>query len=215
LPSRNTAIGALNFVYALPFGLVRPSVMQTKILNEVFLPAFHSLCLFFPYDIRLHLGTVFEMIATFGFHQTLIFKGLERSSRMPKPDNFLTAQEFAQNAGVSAATVSKWLREGTILGKKISGKWSISSDELAKVGQSLKATKTPSKKPAADPKPQPPKPTAKSYSIREFSDMSYLTEYGVQKWLKEGRLKKAVGAEGQVRVDGSSLEAPHVKRLLR
>ena len=136
---------------------------------------------------------------------------------MSKPDNYLTAQEFARKAGVSAATVSKWLRDGTILGEKISGKWSISSDELAKVTQSGKTTKTPSKGPAANPKPQAPKATAgaRSYSIREFSDMSYLTEYGVQKWLKEGRLKKVVETSGQIRVDGSSLEDPNVKRLLR
>jgi transcriptional regulator with XRE-family HTH domain len=157
------------------------------------------------------------MIATFGFHQIAIFKGLKRSFLMSKPDNYLTAQQFARKAGVSAATVSKWLRDGTILGKKISGKWSISSDELAKVAQSGKTTKTPSRQPAPDPKPQAPKTTAgaKSYSIREFSDISYLTEYGVQKWLKEGRLKKVVDAEGQLRVDGSSLEDPNVKRLLR
>jgi transcriptional regulator with XRE-family HTH domain len=157
------------------------------------------------------------MIAAFGFHQIAIFKGLKRSFFMSKPDNFLTAQEFARKAGISAATVSKWLRDGTILGKKISGKWSISYDELAKVTQSGKTTKTPSRQPAADPKPQAPKATdgAKSYSIREFSDMSYLTEYGVQRWLKEGRLKKVVDAAGQLRVDGSSLEDPNVKRLLR
>jgi len=136
---------------------------------------------------------------------------------MSKSDNYLTAQAFAQKAGVSAATVSKWLRDGTILGKKINGKWSISADELAKVTQSGKTKKTPSKAPAADPKPQAPKPAsgAKSYSVREFSAMSYLTEFGVQKWLKEGRLKKVVDAAGQLRVDGSSLEDPHVKRLLR
>ena len=167
--------------------------------------------------IRLHLGSVFEMIAGFGLNQTAIFKGLERSSPMSKPDNSLTAQEFAQKAGVSATTVSKWLREGTIVGKKISGKWSISSNELVKITPPGKVTPNPSAPPVPKSGPQSPKATtaAESYSIREFADMTYLTEYGVQKWLKEGRLKKVVDADGQIRIDASSLENPHVKRLVR
>ena len=136
---------------------------------------------------------------------------------MPKPNNFLTAQEFAKTAGVSPATVSKWLREGTVSGVKRSGKWSISSAELSKVTPLGKTTKTPLPPPVHQSSPVAPasKTAAKSFSIREFSDLTYLTEFGVQKWLKEGRLKKIVDADGQVKVDGSSLEDPNVKRLLR
>jgi len=136
---------------------------------------------------------------------------------MPKPNNFLTAQEFAKTAGVSPATVSKWLREGTVSGVKRSGKWSISSAELAKVTPSGKTTETHSPTPVHKSNPVSPAThiASKSYSIREFSDLTYLTEFGVQKWLKEGRLKKIVAADGQVKVDGTSLEDPHVKRLLR
>jgi len=149
------------------------------------------------------------MITAFSVHPNLLFMGLERSLHMSKPSNCFTAQEFAKNAGVSPATVSKWLREGTISGKKISGKWSIPSTELAKVTQSAP--------PAPAPDSQPPETNSavKSYSIREFSDLTYLTEYGVQKWLQQGRLNKVVDADGQVRVDVSSLQNPHIKRLLR
>ncbi len=157
----------------------------------------------------LHLGSDFEMITTFGVHPNLLFMGLERSLHMSKPSNCLTAQDFAKIAGVSSATVSKWLRDGTISGEKISGKWSIPPAELAKVTQSAP--------PAPAPGSQSPETNSavKSYSIREFSDLTYLTEFGVQKWLKEGRLKKAVDSDGRVRIDGSSLQNPYVKRLLR
>jgi len=128
---------------------------------------------------------------------------------MSKPSNCLTTQEFAKSAGVSTATVSKWLRGGTISGKKISGKWSIPSAELAKVTESAPPA------PAPNSPPSQTNSADKSYSIREFSDLTYLTEFGVQKWLQEGRLKKVVDASGIVRVDGSSLQHPHVKRLLR
>lgn len=136
---------------------------------------------------------------------------------MSEPTNLLTAQEFAKKAGVSPATVSKWLREGTIAGKKVSGKWSIPSSELAKITQSDNIKKTQPVPPAPPLKSQASKtnPSENSYSIQEFSDLTYLTEFGVQKWLKEGRLNKVVDADGQVRVDGSSLQNPHVKRLLR
>lgn len=135
---------------------------------------------------------------------------------MAKPGNLLNAQEFAKNAGVSAATVSKWLRQGTIEGKKINGKWSVSSAELDKVNRSKKNSK-PSTSTARQPKTKLPeaKPAAKSFSIQEFCDMTYLTMFGVEKWLKEGRLTKVTDAHGQVRVDALSLENPYVKRMLR
>ena len=136
---------------------------------------------------------------------------------MSKPINHLTAQEFAKNAGVSPATVSKWLREGTIAGKKVSGKWSIPSSELAKIIQSddIKNNQPVPQAPQLKSLASQTDPSVKSYSIKEFSDLTYLTEFGVQKWLKEGRLTKAVSADGQIRVDGASLQNPHVKRLLR
>lgn len=136
---------------------------------------------------------------------------------MPKPDRFLTAQEFAQTAGVSAGTVTKWLRDGSIQGKKTKGKWSISSSELTKVTQSGNMPETPSKSSAAKSGTQSKVTSiaAKSYSIQEFCDMTYLTEYGVRQWLKEGRLEKVMDSDGQMRVNASNLANPYIKRLLR
>jgi predicted site-specific integrase-resolvase len=136
---------------------------------------------------------------------------------MDKSNALLTTREFAQKAGVSAGTVSKWLRKGTIKGKKINAKWSISAAELAKVNQTPGSPPAPSKQPI--PKVDAPAANSatvnRSYSIQEFSDMTYLTPYGVEKWVKEGRLKKTVDAAGQLKIDGSNLDNPDVKRLLR
>ena len=136
---------------------------------------------------------------------------------MPEPRKLFTAQEFADKAGVSSGTVSKWLRNGIINGQKKSGKWSIDAAELAKVTDKGGKSSTAAKAGPSSSKPQPQinVRSAKSYSIQEFSEMTYLTEFGVRKWLKEGRLEKALDSQGNVRVDGANLEKPHVKRLVR
>ena len=136
---------------------------------------------------------------------------------MDKSNTLLTTREFAQKAGVSAGTVSKWLRQGTINGNKINAKWSISAAELDKVTQTSGSQPAATKhaKPKADP-PAPQSATEnRSYSIQEFSDMTYLTPFGVEKWVKEGRLKNTADAAGHLRIDASNLDNPDVKRLLR
>jgi excisionase family DNA binding protein len=136
---------------------------------------------------------------------------------MTKSDALLTTREFAQKAGVSAGTVSKWLRQGTINGEKTSGKWLIAAAELGKIVQRSENPPSASKQSTSRPHAGSPKAGAEStsFTIQEFSDMTYLTPWGVQQWLKEGRLKKNVDAEGQLRVDGSNLDNPDIKRLLR
>jgi hypothetical protein len=167
----------------------------------------------------LHLFPDFAMIATFGFHSNKLCIVLERSLCMPKSNTSLTTREFAQKAGVSTGTVSKWLRQGTIIGEKKSGKWSISAAELSKVTQRPGGSSPPSER-SASRTPAASKNTntkGKSYTIQEFSDMTYLTPWGVEKWLKEGRLIKSpdADADGRIRVDGSNLDKQDVKRLLR
>jgi hypothetical protein len=54
-----------------------------------------------------------------------------------------------------------------------------------------------------------------SFSIQEFADMTYLTEWGVRLWLKQRRLDGVVDGQGNARVDRANLEKPHVKRLVR
>ena len=136
---------------------------------------------------------------------------------MSNPTESLTTQQFAKKAAVSTRTVSKWLRNGTINGEKISGKWSIPETELAKVVSSQTQRNTRKAPNPSVPKAGIPadKTQGKSYSVEEFSAMTYLTEFGVQKWLKEGRLEKITGSDGTVMVAASNLHKPDVKRLLR
>ena len=86
-----------------------------------------------------------------------------------------------------------------------------------KVAVKTKKTATPAKKTAAPKKKAAPKPakTAKSFSVAEFADMTYLTENGVMQWLQQGLLKGQQNAKGGWQVDASNLEVPNVKRLVR
>lgn len=126
---------------------------------------------------------------------------------MPTPDGYLTTTEFARQAGISPSTVSKWLRNGKIIGRKSGGKWLIDSNQLPA-------------EPAEQPDQNPAKVEAesnedRSYTIEEFSSMTYLTPFGVEKWLKEGRLTGSKDKQGRWHVDSSNLDRPDVKRLVR
>lgn len=154
---------------------------------------------------------------------------------MAKSKKMLTTKEFSQKAGVSTTTVSGWLKKGKIKGKKEGNKWLIPEGELKKAGSAKSAstkkaapskTKTkaaPVKKKATAKKAKPAKKTTKkkkpaagkSFSVSEFSEMTYLTEFGVEKWLKEGRLTGNVDASGKKTIDASNLEDAMVKRLVR
>ena len=86
-----------------------------------------------------------------------------------------------------------------------------------KVGTKAKKTAAPAKKAAAQKKKATPKPAkaAKSFSVAQFADMTYLTENGVMQWLQQGLLKGQQDAKGAWQVDASNLEVPNVKRLVR
>ncbi len=136
---------------------------------------------------------------------------------MPSSKDYLTTQAFAQKIGVSASTVSKWLRKKKISGQKKNGKWMIPVAELSKID-------APKAKPVSRPTEAPSKPDVKThvaktgdnhYTIEEFSAMTYLTEFGVKKWLKEGRLIAAQDASGNTLVASSNVEQPYIKRLMR
>ena len=138
---------------------------------------------------------------------------------MPNSTDLLTTQAYAKKIGVSASTVSQWLRSGKLKGQKKGGKWLIPADQKASgIDAATPAQKTT--KPSVVTKKTPSTPQKetsghRSYSLEEFSAMTYLTDFGVLKWLKEGRLKGSKDASGQWRVDAASLEDNHVRRLLR
>ena len=144
---------------------------------------------------------------------------------MTKQDQFLTTGEFASKAGIPTSSVTKLIREGKIRAEKKSGKWMISPDQLKTkaVQDSIKPGKSARKKatankpaPTQKDKPAKAKTTAgKMYTVAEFASMTYLTEFGVKEWLKEGRLTGQQAAGGEWQIDAANLELPDVKRLVR
>jgi excisionase family DNA binding protein len=139
--------------------------------------------------------------------------------QMTDPKGLMTSQQFAEHAGISTSTVSKWLRSGKVKGVKQGGKWMISADQLANPAPTQPETKSAA--PAAAKKSSPainmPKPTSAlhAYSIEEFSAISYLTTYGVERFLKEGRLTGTKDGSGRWVVDHANVERPEIQRLLR
>ena len=153
---------------------------------------------------------------------------------MTKKDQFLTTAEFASQAGIPASSVAKLIKDGKIKAEKKSGKWLIDPSqlntkavkELNRTGKpaAKKKTATPKEKKSAAEKPSPPKKekplkeeksAGKTYTLAEFAGMTYLTEFGVKEWLKQGRLTGKQGAGGEWKIDAANLEVPDVKRLLR
>jgi hypothetical protein len=89
---------------------------------------------------------------------------------------FLTAKEFIEKSGIPSQTLTKLLREGKIKGEKISGKWAIPQSEL-KSYLVPGGPKTGFAEPKISDNP--------TFSIAEFSRMTYLTEKGILDWLKK------------------------------
>jgi hypothetical protein len=148
---------------------------------------------------------------------------------MAKKDQYLTTGEFASKAGLTTSSVTKLIRDGKIKAEKKSGKWMISPDQLD--SKAVQGSKKPGKKtgnsagkktavnkpaPTQQDKPAKAKTTAgKMYAVAEFAGMTYLTEFGVKEWLKQGRLTGQQAAGGEWQVDAANLEVPDVKRLVR
>ncbi len=131
---------------------------------------------------------------------------------MGQQDNLLTAKEFAAQSGLTVNQVTKMLRAEKIKGQKQSGKWMIPASELTSSDSQPPAAK-PAQAPA--PKPAPSPGASQTYSVPEFSAKTYLTETGVLRWLKQGRLQGNQTSDGQWQVDAASLELPAVQHLLR
>jgi excisionase family DNA binding protein len=75
---------------------------------------------------------------------------------------------------------------------------------------------SPESEPAAAAPPEPEaRPAEKTYTISEFAALTYLTEKGVDEWLKTGRIKGVQTESGEWRVLDSNLQAPDIGRLIR
>ncbi len=159
---------------------------------------------------------------------------------MAKKSKLLTTGEFSKLSGISASTLNKWIRDKKIKAEKQSGKWMIGEDQL-KSKDVLAFGKSTPVKPAAGGKKKSPKPArklvevatkskkttkpdkapkkpsagTKTYTIDEFSKMTYLTDFGVREFLKKGRLKGEIDAGGTWKVFAENLLDPLIKHLVR
>jgi len=145
---------------------------------------------------------------------------------MAKKSPALSTREFSDMTGISASTVSRLVREGKIKGVKESGKWLIDRDELnAEAVRSLSKTTRILEVSGADgrvPTPlekkgkkHPSKPAARTYSVAEFSELTYLTEKGVEEFLTSGRLQGARDDKGNWRVGHENLQNSNIRHLIR
>src|SRR5210317_287658 len=100
-------------------------------------------------------------------------------------------------------SAKKTQKKGTVKAKKVTAK-------ATKAKAPAKKTAAPKKKAAAKSAK-----AAKSFSVGEFANLTYLTENGVMQWLKQGLLKGQQDAKGDWQIDASNLEVPNVKRLVR
>jgi hypothetical protein len=55
----------------------------------------------------------------------------------------------------------------------------------------------------------------RTYSVTEFSGLTYLTEYGVLEFLKKGRLQGVKDEKGQWRLGADNLQNPGMRYLIR
>ena len=142
---------------------------------------------------------------------------------MAKQGEYLTTKEYAKKMGMTVSAVTKQLRSGNIKGVKQGGKWMIPAGASAPKKAAPKKAAPKKAAPKAAPKAKPASvssaPSAQddqsSYSVEEFSGMTFLTPFGVKEWLRKGILNGSQTSSGDWRVDGSSLNLDQVKRLLR
>jgi len=162
---------------------------------------------------------------------------------MAQQTSSLSTREFSELTGIAVSTVNRLLREGKIKGVKTAGKWKIDKTEMT--GKAIQAILKPSGKRAAPDKIDrmakmrdktqgagvptgdfsaavDKKATSgtladgdKTYSVTEFGNLTYLTEYGVLEFLKKGLLQGVRDEKGQWRLGAENLRNPGMRHLLR
>ena len=102
--------------------------------------------------------------------------------------------------------------KGAAKSKKVTAKPKKPKASAKKAAAPKKKAKAPAKKAVA---PKKKAKATKSFSINEFADMTYLTEYGVKEWLQKGLLKGSQDAKGNWQIEAANLEDPNIKRFVR
>ena len=164
---------------------------------------------------------------------------------MAQQSSSLSTREFSELTGIAVSTVNRLLREGKIKGVKTAGKWKIAKSEMTgKAIQSIlkpsrkgagpgKIDRMAAKKDKALGSEVPPTgglsaaadtraatsgtstDGAQTYSVTEFSGLTYLTEFGVLEFLKKGRLQGLRDEKGQWRLGAGNLQNPGMRHLIR
>ena len=98
--------------------------------------------------------------------------------------------------------------------KKATAKSKKTPAPVRKAPKETKKAPVKAKKPTATPK-KTTTGTKKTFSVVEFSEITYLTIKGVNEWLKQGKLKGQKDAKGKWLVDAASLQLPFMKKLIR
>lgn len=127
----------------------------------------------------------------------------------------LTSAEFSKRTGIAVSTITQMLRQGKLRGEKRGGKWAIFESELE--NQAVAGTQDRRKPSPASPGPIFESQTAsgKTFDVETFARMTYLTEHGVRRWLKIGRLSGRIETGGKALIDASNLERPDFQHLVR
>ena len=133
---------------------------------------------------------------------------------MPPSSKLLTTRQYADLAGVSTATISNRIRSGKLKAEKIGNKWMLPAGQLEPEKAAAPQAPSPPLKASQTPSGSGPSGNT-SYTVAEFSAMTYLTEFGVTQWLKQGRLAGTRDDTGQWRVEAANLEKSDIQRLLR
>ncbi len=148
---------------------------------------------------------------------------------MTKKSPSLSTREFSEMTGISVSAVGRLVREGKIKGVKVSGKWLIDKNEIkAKAVKAL--ANTPGEKTTSisagrvhlvqtalgeKVNKQQPEPPGKTYSVAEFSKLTYLTEKGVEEYLNKGRLQGVRDDRGNWHLGHENLQNPGIRHLVR
>ena len=98
--------------------------------------------------------------------------------------------------------------------KKATAKSKKTPAPVKKAPKETKKTPVKAKKPTATPK-KTTTGTKKTFSVVEFSEITYLTIKGVNEWLKQGKLKGQKDAKGNWLVDAANLQLPFMEKLIR
>ena len=131
----------------------------------------------------------------------------------------LTTNEYSKISGISVSTITKMLRDGSLKGQKVNGKWAIDANQAqppqSSTGQPKKKVRQ-TEPPAANPSTSTQASSGnRAYDVDTFTQMTYLTEKGVRQWVKNGRLTGIVDAKGNVLIDADNLDRPEIRHLIR